>query len=166
MISRSALYTKKTFKLSMSMKPKFTYFATLNLPVWCCQHSCSTWQFTTKFTNITLGMHLHIIGPSFCFPPYCTVHVQCTEERDNFQILKGQCHEKSMTFYRMRYCFKPQQWSANWYSSFWSSVKELQFSNCRFLLCCVLISHCDVILSHPNSKELSWGCNRPLLPNH
>ena len=102
--SRSALYTKKTFKLSMSMKPKFTYFATLNLPVWCCQHSCSTWQFTTKFTNITLGMHLHIIGPSFCFPPYCTVHVQCTEERDNFQILKGQCHEKSMTFYRMRYC--------------------------------------------------------------
>ena len=40
-----------------------------------------------------------------------------------FAPLKGVYHDKSMTFYQIRCCFRPQQLSAN---SFPPSVKELQ----------------------------------------
>ena len=33
---------------------------------------------------------------------------------------KGQCHEKSNAWYRLRCCFRPNQWNANWLYSFLS----------------------------------------------
>ena len=46
-------------------------------------------------------------------------HMWTTFTFDCFKvhILKGQCHQKSKVFCQMRCCFKPRQWSANWFYS-------------------------------------------------
>ena len=58
-------------------------------------------------------------------------------------ILRGQCHENSITFCHMWCCFWPKQWTANWFLPFYTLPSKSQdFKND------VLTSHKRHIVCH------------------